>query len=233
MRKGPRRGGSSVLERTGHVCHESTPPTHRARWGTDREPQGTRQRQYAAACLAARLVEWQHDRRRRSAERNRRGRAAADPVRGQAGHRRAGPDGRAAARRAAGPRPLPAGGRARRRQDAGRATLATVVGGTFARIQFTPDLVPADIVGTRIYRPSTETFDVELGPVFANFVLADEINRAPAKVQSALLEVMAERQVSIGGRPTRCPSRSWCWPPRTRSSPRASTRCPRRSATGS
>ena len=79
-------------------------------------------------------------------------------------------------------------------------TLASVVGGTFARIQFTPDLVPADIVGTRIYRASTETFDVELGPVFANFVLADEINRAPAKVQSALLEVMAEHHVSIGGK---------------------------------
>jgi MoxR-like ATPase len=67
------------------------------------------------------------------------------------------------------------------------------------RLQFTPDLIPADIVGTRIYRPSRESFDVELGPVFANFVLADEINRAPAKVQSALLEVMAEGHVSIGG----------------------------------
>jgi MoxR-like ATPase len=78
-------------------------------------------------------------------------------------------------------------------------TVATIMGGSFARIQFTPDLVPADIVGTRIYRPSTERFDVELGPVFANVVLADEINRAPAKVQSALLEVMAERHVSIGG----------------------------------
>ncbi|MGV9377632.1 AAA family ATPase [Nonomuraea sp. NPDC003707] len=78
-------------------------------------------------------------------------------------------------------------------------TVATVVGGTFARIQFTPDLVPADIVGTRIYRPSTETFDIELGPVMVNLLLADEINRAPAKVQSALLEIMAERQVSIGG----------------------------------
>ena len=78
-------------------------------------------------------------------------------------------------------------------------TLARVAGGSFARIQFTPDLVPSDIVGTRIWRPSRETFDVELGPVLANFVLADEINRAPAKVQSALLEVMAERQVSIGG----------------------------------
>ena len=78
-------------------------------------------------------------------------------------------------------------------------TLATVVGGTFTRLQFTPDLLPADIVGTRIYRASSEKFDVELGPVFANFVLADEINRAPAKVQSALLEVMAEHHVSIGG----------------------------------
>jgi MoxR-like ATPase len=78
-------------------------------------------------------------------------------------------------------------------------TLATVVGGTFARIQFTPDLLPADITGTRIYRASTERFDVELGPVFVNLLLADEINRAPAKVQSALLEVMAEHQVSIGG----------------------------------
>ena len=79
------------------------------------------------------------------------------------------------------------------------STLARVVGGEFTRIQFTPDLVPADIVGTRIWRPSTEQFDTEWGPVFANVVLADEINRAPAKVQSALLEVMAERQVSIGG----------------------------------
>src|SRR5213594_2998200 len=78
-------------------------------------------------------------------------------------------------------------------------TLAKVVGGSFVRIQFTPDLVPADIVGTRIYRVSSEQFDVELGPVFANFVLTDEINRAPAKVQSALLEVMAEHHVSIGG----------------------------------
>jgi MoxR-like ATPase len=78
-------------------------------------------------------------------------------------------------------------------------TVATVVGGSFARIQFTPDLVPADIIGTRIYRQGAEKFDVELGPVFVNFLLADEINRAPAKVQSALLEVMAEQQVSIGG----------------------------------
>ena len=78
-------------------------------------------------------------------------------------------------------------------------TLASSVGGSFVRLQFTPDLIPADIIGTRIYRPSREAFDVELGPLFANFVLADEINRAPAKVQSALLEVMAEGHVSIGG----------------------------------
>jgi MoxR-like ATPase len=78
-------------------------------------------------------------------------------------------------------------------------TLADVVGGTFARIQFTPDLLPSDIVGTRIYRAGSERFDVEFGPVFVNFLLTDEINRAPAKVQSALLEVMAEQQVTIGG----------------------------------
>ena len=84
--------------------------------------------------------------------------------------------------------------------------MAQVTGGTFARLQFTPDLVPADIVGTRIWRPSREEFDIEWGPVFANIVLADEINRAPAKVQSALLEVMAERQVSIGGHSRKIPS---------------------------
>jgi MoxR-like ATPase len=77
-------------------------------------------------------------------------------------------------------------------------TTAGVLGGSFARIQFTPDLVPSDLVGTRIYRPGEGSFDTELGPVFCNFLLADEINRAPAKVQSALLEVMQERQVTIG-----------------------------------
>ncbi|GAB2578446.1 MoxR-like ATPase [Paractinoplanes abujensis] len=78
-------------------------------------------------------------------------------------------------------------------------TLAVAVGGSFHRIQFTPDLVPSDILGTRIYRAGKESFDVELGPIMAHIVLADEINRAPAKVQSALLEVMAEGHVSIGG----------------------------------
>src|SRR6187549_564037 len=77
-------------------------------------------------------------------------------------------------------------------------TTAGVLGGSFARVQFTPDLVPSDLVGTRIYRQGDGSFDTELGPVFCNFLLADEINRAPAKVQSALLEVMQERQVTIG-----------------------------------
>jgi MoxR-like ATPase len=77
-------------------------------------------------------------------------------------------------------------------------TAASVLGGTFSRVQFTPDLVPSDLVGTRIFRPDAGSFDTELGPVFCNFLLADEINRAPAKVQSALLEVMQERQVTIG-----------------------------------
>jgi MoxR-like ATPase len=77
-------------------------------------------------------------------------------------------------------------------------TLAEVLDSSFRRIQFTPDLVPADLIGTRIYRPDRGGFETELGPVFCNFLLADEINRAPAKVQSALLEVMQERQVTIG-----------------------------------
>jgi MoxR-like ATPase len=77
-------------------------------------------------------------------------------------------------------------------------TAAAVLGGSFQRVQFTPDLVPSDLVGTRVYRPDRTDFETELGPVFCNFLLADEINRAPAKVQSALLEVMQERQVTIG-----------------------------------
>ncbi len=77
-------------------------------------------------------------------------------------------------------------------------TLADAIGGEFKRIQFTPDLVPADLIGTRIYNQKTGEFNTSLGPVFTNLLLADEINRAPAKVQSALLEVMQERQVTIG-----------------------------------
>jgi MoxR-like ATPase len=78
-------------------------------------------------------------------------------------------------------------------------TLAAALGGSFKRVQFTPDLVPADLVGTRIWQPDRGDFRTELGPVFGNLLLADEINRAPAKVQSALLEVMQEQQVTIGG----------------------------------
>jgi MoxR-like ATPase len=84
-------------------------------------------------------------------------------------------------------------------------TLARTVRGTFRRIQFTPDLVPADLVGTRVYNQKTSEFTTALGPVFTNLLLADEINRAPAKVQSALLEVMQERQVTIAGETHKVP----------------------------
>jgi len=79
------------------------------------------------------------------------------------------------------------------------STLAKTIDAKFSRLQFTPDLLPADIIGTQIYSPKKETFSIKKGPIFANFILADEINRAPAKVQSALLEAMQERQVTIGG----------------------------------
>jgi len=107
-------------------------------------------------------------------------------------------------------------------------TLATVLRGSFKRIQFTPDLLPADLMGTRIFNQQTSQFSTVLGPVFTNLLLADEINRAPAKVQSALLEVMQERQVTIAGEThtrraaTGCPS----WRRRSPSAPvhaRAST----------
>jgi MoxR-like ATPase len=84
-------------------------------------------------------------------------------------------------------------------------SLARAVGGQFRRIQFTPDLLPADLVGTHVYNPKTGEWQVKEGPVFANFVLADEINRAPAKVQSALLEAMQERQVTLAGDTRRLP----------------------------
>ncbi|MBI3152087.1 MAG: MoxR family ATPase [Chloroflexi bacterium] len=85
-------------------------------------------------------------------------------------------------------------------------TLADSIGGEFKRIQFTPDLVPADLIGTRIYNQKTGEFNTSLGPVFTNLLLADEINRAPAKVQSALLEVMQEKQVTIGRETHKVPS---------------------------
>ena len=84
-------------------------------------------------------------------------------------------------------------------------TLARTIHGSFRRIQFTPDLVPADLVGTRIYNQKSGEFSTSLGPVFTNLLLADEINRAPAKVQSALLEVMQERQVTIAGQTHKVP----------------------------
>ena len=85
-------------------------------------------------------------------------------------------------------------------------TLAQLLDADFKRIQFTPDLLPADVVGTLIYNQKNEEFTVKRGPVFSNFILADEINRAPAKVQSALLEAMQEKQVSIGDDTFKLPS---------------------------
>jgi MoxR-like ATPase len=84
-------------------------------------------------------------------------------------------------------------------------SMAEAIGASFKRIQFTPDLVPGDLIGTRIYNPKEARFEVELGPMFANLILADEINRAPAKIQSALLEAMQERQVTIGHETHRLP----------------------------
>ncbi len=86
------------------------------------------------------------------------------------------------------------------------STLAQAVGGTFKRIQFTPDLLPADLTGTHVYNPASGEWNLKLGPLFANLVLADEVNRSPAKVQSALLEAMQERQVTLGGETRALPS---------------------------
>jgi hypothetical protein len=112
-------------------------------------------------------------------------------------------------------------------------SLAETMDATFERIQFTPDLLPADVVGTMIYNQRTGDFVARRGPIFANILLADEINRAPPKVQSALLEAMQEHQVTLGGETHRCRGRSSCWPRRTPSSRRARTRCPRRRSTAS
>ena len=112
-------------------------------------------------------------------------------------------------------------------------TLAKAVDAGFSRIQFTPDLLPADLIGTLIYSQKNEEFVVKKGPVFANFVLADEINRSPAKVQSALLEAMQERQVTIGDQTYPLPQPFLCWPRRTPWSRRVPTRCPRRRSTDS
>ena len=104
-------------------------------------------------------------------------------------------------------------------------TLASLIDAQYSRIQFTPDLLPADVIGTMVYSQKDETFQVKKGPVFANFVLADEINRAPAKVQSALLEAMQElAAMKLSG----CPNHFWCLPRRILLSRKVLIRCPKR-----
>ena len=120
----------------------------------------------------------------------------------------------------------------------GKTTLARAIAasvrGEWRRIQFTPDLLPSDVTGVTIFNQATRQFEFHPGPVFANIVIADEINRASPKTQSALLEVMEERHVTVDGAPARgARGRSWSSPPRTRSRWTAPTGCPRRSSTGS
>ena len=112
-------------------------------------------------------------------------------------------------------------------------SFAAVTDLRFSRIQFTPDLMPSDVTGASIYNQRTAEFDFRPGPVFANLLLGDEINRAPPKTQAALLEAMQERQVTLEGERGSSSGRSSCSPRRTRSSTRARTRCPRRSSTAS
>ncbi len=112
-------------------------------------------------------------------------------------------------------------------------TLAGCIAVRFKRLQFTPDMLPADIVGTMIYNPQDGVFRTKQGPIFSNLILADEINRAPAKVQSALLEAMQERQVTIGDETYPLPNPFLVWPRRTRSNRRGPTRFPRRKSIAS
>jgi MoxR-like ATPase len=111
--------------------------------------------------------------------------------------------------------------------------LAKTINGSFARIQFTPDLMPADVTGHTLYDPSSGKFATRKGPIFAHFVIADEINRAPAKTQAALLEVMQERRSPSKASRTCCRNPSWCSPPRIPSSTKARIPCPTRSSTAS
>jgi MoxR-like ATPase len=99
----------------------------------------------------------------------------------------------------------------------------------FSRIQFTPDLMPSDVLGTPVFNPNEGTFNFKKGPLFSNIVLIDEINRAPAKTQAALFEVMEEKQITVDGKPTRCRRRSWCWQPKIPLSRKAPIVCPKRS----
>ncbi len=110
--------------------------------------------------------------------------------------------------------------------------LALSVGCTFRRIQFTPDMLPTDVTGVSIYNQKTQEFEFRPGPIFAQIVLTDEINRATPKTQSALLEAMEERQVTVDGI-THPPRPSWCWRRRTPSSMKAPSRCPKRRWTAS
>ena len=110
--------------------------------------------------------------------------------------------------------------------------IADRIEGDFHRIQFTPDLLPADLTGTEIYRPQEGSFEFQQGPIFHNLILADEVNRAPAKVQSALLEAMGEHQVTVGRvLLIACRNYSWSWPRRTRLSRKAPIPCPKHSLT--
>ncbi len=116
-------------------------------------------------------------------------------------------------------------------------TLGDAAGLSFNRIQFTPDLMPADVIGTNVVMEDPATgrrkFEFQRGPIFAQVVLADEINRATPKTQSALLEAMQERSVTVGGTTYKLTAPSSCWPPRTPSSRKAPTRCPKPSSTAS
>ena len=112
-------------------------------------------------------------------------------------------------------------------------TLAHVLGCEFARIQFTPDLMPADITGTNVFNLQRNEFSLIKGPIFTSFLLADEINRAPAKTQSALLQAMQERLVTIDRDTHPLPPISPCSPPKTRLNTKALIRCPKRRKTGS
>lgn len=113
------------------------------------------------------------------------------------------------------------------------AALANAVDGKFSRIQCTPDLLPADIIGSQIYNAHEGSFNTVLGPVHANIVLLDEINRSSAKTQSAMLEAMQEKQTTIGGKRFELPAPSSSWLRRTRSNRRVPTSCPKPSSTGS
>ena len=106
-------------------------------------------------------------------------------------------------------------------------TLATAIDTGFSRIQFTPDMLPADVIGTEVFNPKEATYNVKQGPIFSNLILADEINRAPAKVQVALLEAMQERQVTIGPETYQLAEPFLCWRLKTRSSRKGPIRFPK------